>query len=129
MIILCEDDMKSKSLIKKQTERKRSSLLVKTILSAKKNSGWKEVAEMLSSPRKKRIEVNLSRINSEMKKGVIVVPGKVLSQGGVNKKIKVAALNFSEKAKEKLLKSGSQFSSILEEIKKNPEAKEITILK
>ena len=58
-----------------------------------------------------------------------MVPGKVLSQGEISKKIKVVALSFSEKAKEKLLKANCEILSILEEIKKNPDAKRIKILR
>ncbi|MDP3758526.1 MAG: uL15 family ribosomal protein, partial [Candidatus Daviesbacteria bacterium] len=59
----------------------------------------------------------------------VIVPGKVLSQGEINKKIKVIALSFSEKAKEKLKKSGCEFSNILTEIKSNPSGEGIRILK
>jgi len=122
--------MKSKTKIEKQMKKKTSSLLVKTIISAKKKKGWLKVAEILSGPRKKRVNINLEKINKEAEKGEkIVVPGKVLSQGEINKKLKIIALDFSKKAKEKLLKSKSESSSIIEEIQKNPEAKEIRILK
>ena len=121
--------MKSKTTIEKQLQRKTNALLVKTIISAKKNDKWLKVAEILSGPRKNIVNLNLKRIDEESKTGeTIVVPGKVLSQGEITKKIKIAALSFSEKAKEKLLKSKSEILNILEEIKKNPEAKGIKIL-
>ena len=47
----------------------------------------------------------------------------------LNKKIKVFALSFSEKAREKLLNFKCEVSNILEEIKKNPEAKGVRIIK
>ena len=59
----------------------------------------------------------------------MVVPGKVLSMGELNKKVKVIALSFSSGAKEKLLKSKHEISTLLEEVKKNPEAKGVNILK
>ncbi|MBA7688989.1 hypothetical protein ES703_97481 [subsurface metagenome] len=75
------------------------------------------------------MNVNLEKIDKETKEGeTVVIPGKVLSQGEINKKVKIIALRFSEKAKEKLLKSKSEFLSIIEEIKKNPTAKRIRIL-
>lgn len=121
--------MKSKSLIEKQAQRKNNSKLVKTIIAAKKNKNWFKVAEILSSSRKKRIYMNLEEIDKKTKEGeIIVVSGKVLSQGELNKKIKVVALGFSEKAKEKLLKANCQISNIDEEIKKNPGAKGVKIL-
>lgn len=121
--------MKSKTKIEKQLQKKSNSGLVATIISAKKSKGWLSLAVLLSAPRRRHIALNLDKINEEAKDGeTIVVPGKVLSQGEINKKIKIVALNFSEKAKEKLLKSKIQAIILLEEIKKNPEAKGIKIL-
>ena len=121
---------KSKTLIKKQSERKTNPELVKTINAAKKNSGWFNVAEVLSGPRRKMSGMNIEEINKKAKEGeIVVVPGKVLSQGEIDKKIKLVALNFSEKAMDKLLKAKCEVSSIADEIKKNPSAKGIRILK
>ena len=122
--------MKTKTLIEKQLKRKKNTELVKTIIAAKKNDGWLKIAGILSGPRGKRTDMNLEEIDEKAKdKEILVVPGKVLSQGEINKKVKVIALSFSEKAKEKLLKAGCEVSNILEEIKKNPQAKDIKILK
>lgn len=118
--------MKSKTKISKQLERKTNPELVETILAAKKNSAWLEVASLLSSP--KRVNVNLDKIG-EAKEDKIVIPGKILSQGNVNKKMKVIAMSFSGKAREKLLKAGCEVKTILEEIKFNPEAKDVKVLK
>jgi len=122
--------MKTKTQIETQLRRKTNPELVKTIIDAKKKNKWLEVAGILSSPRVKKINVNLDKINKEAKEGeTIVIPGKVLSEGEISKKIKVVAFSFSEKAKEKILKAKGEISSIIEEIKKNPEAKGIKILK
>jgi len=121
--------MKSKTLIGKQVERKENPELVETIIASKKNDKWLEVSHILSMPRQKRTNMNLDKIDKEAKAGeTIVVPGKVLSEGEISKKIKVVAFGFSEKAKEKILKSKSEVSTILEEIKNNPDAKGIKIL-
>lgn len=99
-------------------------------MNAKKKDKWLEVAGIISGPRRNRVNLNLNEINSQAKeKDKIVVPGKVLSQGEIDKKIKVIALNFSEKAKEKLSNFGCEFSSILTEIKLNPSAEGIKILR
>ena len=122
--------MKTKTSIEKQLQKKTNSELVETIILAKKNKGWLEVAGILSGPRRKRTNVNLGKIDEEAKEGeIIVIPGKVLSLGEINKKIKLAALGFSEIAREKLLNSKSEAVTILEEIKKNPSAKGIKILR
>ena len=59
----------------------------------------------------------------------VVVPGKVLSNGEINKKIRIVALSFSKEAEEKLGKKKCEVVSILEEIKVNPKAEGIKILK
>ena len=122
--------MKSKTKIEKQMKKKTNALLVKTIISAKKNNEWLGVAEILSGPRKKWININLGEIDKKIQDGEkVIISGKVLSQGEITKKIKIIALDFSDKAREKLLKSKREISSIIEEIQKNPEAKGVRILK
>lgn len=122
--------IKSKTKINKQTKRKTNLELVETIRIAKKHKAWLKVAGLLSSSRRKRASINLDKINKESKAGdIIVVPGKVLSMGDVDKKIRIVALGFSEKAKEKLKKAGCDAISIFEEIKQNPEAKAVKVLK
>ena len=122
--------MKSKTKISKQLERKTNPELVETILLAKKNSAWIEVASLLSGSRRKRKNLNLSELNNLVdKEKIIVVPGKILSEGNFKKKIKIIALSFSEKAKEKLLNANCEVKTILEEIKSNPSAKDVKILK
>jgi len=122
--------MKSKTKIDKQLERKTHNQLVETILLAKKNSGWLEVASLLAGPRRTRIGVNLEELDKFSDgKNKIVIVGKVLSQGNVSKKIKVVAIGFSELAKEKLLKAGCEVSTIFNEIKSNPDAKGIKVFK
>jgi len=122
--------MKTKTQIETQLRRKTNPELVKTIIEAKKKEKWLGIASILSSPRIKRLDVNLDKINKEAKEGeVIVVPGKVLSEGELSKKIKVVAFSFSEKAKEKIANAKGETLTIIEEIKKNPEAKNVRIIK
>ena len=122
--------MKTKSLIEKQLQKKTSSNLVQTLIVAKKNEAWTKVADLLSTPKRKQLVVNLSDISSFAKEGeTIIIPGKVLSLGELDKKVKIVAFKFSEKAKEKLLKSKSEVSSISEEIKKNPKAEGVKFFK
>lgn len=122
--------MKSKTLIGKQVVRKSNQEIVETILAAKKEKAWLEVAGILSGPRRNYLNINLQEISKQAKEGEnLVVPGKVLSQGELDKKIKIIALGFSEVAKEKLKKSGSKISYMLDEIKSNPEAKGLKVLK
>jgi len=122
--------MKTKTKIEKQLHKKSNKDVIDTIIAAKKHKNWREIANILSGPRRKKININLQKIEEEAKQGEkILVPGKVLSLGEINKKIKISALGFSGRAREKLIKSSCEISSIIEEIKKNPEAKGVKILK
>ncbi len=121
---------KTKTKIEKQLKRKTNPEIVETIIKAKKNDAWKNIAEILSGSKRNWISKNIFQINNEAEKSKkVVIPGKVLSQGEIDKKIKVIALSFSEKAKEKLLNKGCEIITLLEEIKSNPSGKDIKILK
>ena len=121
--------IKSKSLIEKQLRRKTNLELVKTLISTKKKAGWLEVGSILARPKRNRLEINLDKLDSAAEEGKTnVVPGKVLSQGVLSKKLNVCALAFSERAKEKILNAGGKVCSIDEEIKSNPEGKNIKII-
>ncbi len=122
--------MKSKTLIEKQLKKKTNSDLVDTVIACKKNKSWMEVAARLSGLSRNKVVLNLNSINRQAKEGeTIVVPGKVLSVGELDKKIKIVAINASSQAIEKINNAKSTFNTILEEIKSNPEAKGVKILK
>ena len=122
--------MKSKTLIEKQLKRKTNSELVETVIACKKNLKWIEVASVLASLSKNKAILNLDYVNKNAKEGdIIVIPGKVLSMGELDKKIKVVALNASKTAIEKINNAKSTFVTIIEEIKLNPDAKGIKILR
>ena len=119
---------KSKTQIEKQLKKKSNSILVETIIAAKKKDAWNDVAGILAGSRRNHVNPNLEELEKIADgKSVIVIPGKVLSQGEITKKCKVVAMGFSEKAREKLLKAGCEVLTLLEEIKKNPEAKGIRV--
>lgn len=122
--------VKSKTLIEKQLRRKSNPELVKTLIASKKGNKWLEVASILSRPKRNRLEVNLDKLDSEADEGKTnLVPGKVLSQGVLSKKLNVCAMGFSVRAKEKILNAGGKVCFIDEEIKSNADAKNIQIIK
>jgi len=101
---------------------------VKELASIKKVNLWKRVAYELEKPTRKRRTVDIFRINKYTKeKEIALVPGKVLSDGDLTKKITVAAFQFSDKAKDKISKIGRAIS-IKELIKMNPEGKGVRII-
>jgi large subunit ribosomal protein L18e len=122
--------MISKTKISKRNEKKRNLELVETVNLCKKNEAWIKICQYLLVPKRKRTNMNLERINKESKDGdIIIVPGKVLSQGDISKKIKIVALKYSESAQEKLSKAKIDYSYIVDELKKNPKAQGVKILK
>lgn len=122
--------MISKTKIGKRIGNKNDFVVVETILAAKKNKSWNKIAQLISGSKKKYSSVNLKEIDKKSKEGdTIVVPGKVLASGNLSKKIRICAMNFSESAKEKLKDSKTEGVMIIEEIKKNPNAEEVKILR
>jgi len=122
--------MISRTKINKKLERKTNPELVESILKAEKLKPWIPIAHLISYPRRKQISKNLDEIDKEGKEGdTIVVPGKVLGQGNVSKRIRIAAVAFSEQAREKLKAKKCEVVSIKEEIKVNPKAQGLKILK
>lgn len=80
------------------------------------------LAELLSKPRRKRITVNLWKINKYSNDGdIIFVPGKVLGYGNLNKKVTIVAWKWSESAKEKIERSNSRLISLEEFIRQSNE--------
>jgi len=107
-------------LQKKSNPRLRNLLI---LLKKQKKPFWQTIAKELAKPKRKSIDVNLFKINKFAKKNeTIVVPGKVLSHGNLNKQIKIAAFSFSEKAREKIKIANSKSAGI-QELIKNPDKK------
>jgi len=90
---------------------------------------WRDVAKRLSVSRRRRVAVNLSRLNRYTKpKETVIVPGKVLGAGSLDHPLVVAAFTFSEQAKAKILKAKGKCLSIQELMKKNPKGTNVKIM-
>jgi len=91
---------------------------------------WRDVAEKLSSSRRRRATVNVSRLNRYTKeKDTVVVPGKVLGVGKLDHPLTVAAFAFSEQARAKISRAKGKCVSILELVKGNPKGSNVRIMK
>jgi len=104
--------------------------LIRLIIACEKTKSnmWKEIARRLAIKRR-RAEINISKIDKYAKdKETIVVPGAVLGNGNITKKVKVAALRFSQSAKEKLLNAGCEVLTLEELLVENPEGKNTRIM-
>lgn len=90
---------------------------------------WAAIAEKLRYPRRRRIEINLDKINKLYREGkVIVVPGKVLGDGEVDKPVKVAAFKFSSSASKKIEEAGGRAMKIDEVMRLDPRGSNVVIV-
>lgn len=118
----------SKTRIKMHLKRKTHSDRISTIVEAKKHPAWLPVAKMLASSTRNYTSANIGEIDEKFAVGdVVVVVGRVLSLGHATKKLKICSLGISSLAAKKIKDAKSEYSSIVEEIKKNPSAKGVKI--
>jgi large subunit ribosomal protein L18e len=99
--------------------------------SAKENDAkiWRKVAEALLRTRRKKIAVNLSRVNRYTKEGeTVAVLGKVLAAGELDHPVIVSAFAFSQGAMTKIRRAKGKCLSYAELIKKNPKGRGVRII-
>lgn len=90
---------------------------------------WTAVAENLGKVNRKRPEVNISDIERVAEEGeTVVVPGKVLGAGYLNKEVNVAAFKASDSARKKIEENGS-FMFIQDLVEENPEGENVRLVK
>jgi len=100
-------------------------------MNAKENDAaiWHDVADRLSSSRRRRVSVNLSRLDRyTSEKETVVVPGKVLGAGKLGHSLIVAAFAFSKQASSKIVKAKGKCLTILELLKDNPKGSNVRIM-
>ena len=123
----------SKTQIEKKIKKKQNPVLVNTLIRLKKTNP--ELAQIIGMSKRKQLSLNIDEIENEIEKqGIkdknILITGKILGTGECNlKDKKFIAPGFSLKAEEKLKSKGNEVVRLKEEIKKNPELKDIKILK
>ncbi|MBX8631716.1 MAG: 50S ribosomal protein L18e [Thermoplasmata archaeon] len=82
---------------------------------------WRAVAVRLEGPVANRPVINLDRLNRLVKDGEsVIVPGKVLGNGNITKKITISAYSLSSSARTKLEKAGCKIYDIEDLVKSNP---------
>ncbi len=90
---------------------------------------WNSVAENLGKVNRDRAEVNLSDIERVAEDGdTVVVPGKVLGSGYLNKDVTVAAFKASNSAKNQIQDKG-EFMFIQDLVEENPEGTKVRVVK
>ncbi len=70
---------------------------------------WDDLAYRLTRPTRNKVIVNLDKVSklaAKNKGKIILVPGKILSEGELKEKVTVIAVSASEKAKQKINAKG-----------------------
>jgi large subunit ribosomal protein L18e len=120
----------SQTKLKGRIRNKTNSNTIELLREGRKQKAWNSVMKIISSSTRNYSSVNLARIDAETKAGdTVVIAGKVLSSGNVTKKLRICALAISDEAKDKLKESKSEYVSLIEEIKSNPKATGIKLIR
>lgn len=120
----------SKRTLKSRIRKKTSPATAVTISLAAKNPAWMKYAKIFSMSTKRHSSVNLRDIDKQTSMGdTVLVPGRVLSVGDMTKKVKICSFGISQQALEKLKKTKSVWCSIIDEIKSNPRAEGMKVMR
>lgn len=90
---------------------------------------WGPIIKELEEPRRTRREVNVSRVSRYGDEGkTIIIPGKVLGAGKIEKRLTVAALSFSQQAKRKIEEAGGKCLTIENVLESDPKGDNIQLI-
>jgi large subunit ribosomal protein L18e len=119
----------------KGIERKSNPVLV-GLIAELKNAGrdnqapiWRDIASRLEKPSRNWAQVNISKLEAYVRDGEhVVVPGKLLGSGEVNKAFTVIAYNASASAKAKIAAAGGKVLSMEEGVVAFPKGEKCRII-
>ncbi len=99
-----------------------------TMSAQNKSPMWRRIADDLLKPTRQKRLVNIFKLDMYANDGdTIVVPGKVLGTGDLQKKVTVAAFDFSQSAIEKIKQAKGNTMTIRELVQKNPKGKDVRV--
>jgi large subunit ribosomal protein L18e len=99
------------------------------VLKRNKTPLYQQVAQIIEEPRRSHSIINVDQLSRLVQPNeTIIIPGKVLGMGIIDKKITVAALNFSQSAKAKIEAAGGKILSIDTLETNNPRGSGIRII-
>lgn len=111
----------------------RLEATIRTLRAASRVDGtplWRALANELERAKRRRVTINLSRINRHTQAGdIVAVPGKVLAAGALDHPVIVAAFSFSEMAREKIALAEGGTLSLVDLLEEGKEPSMIRILK
>lgn len=98
----------TKTRIEKKARFKTNPETVELIreLKKQKSSFWTFVANQLSMPKTRLVEINLERLNKLTKaKDIVLVPGKIMGKGTLDHEITLGCFKITAEAKKKIGKT------------------------
>ena len=119
--------------MRKGTEIERLKKLIVKLKKLGKKEGapvWKVASKLLALPRRRRVVVNVGKVVKTVKDGEIaLVPGKLLGDGILEQKVKVAAFAWTPKAEERVKAAGGEVISIDQLLQDNPKGTNVRIVR
>lgn len=117
------------------TDRKSNPVLVE-LIGTLKTAGrtnqaplWRDIATRLERPSRSWAQVNVSKLQEHLGDGEnAVIPGKLLGDGEITKKVTVVAFSASASAKAKVAKAGGKVLTLQEAVKAFPKGQNCRIL-
>ena len=118
-----------------RTTTERSNKVLRTQVVALERKGrkeklaiWRDTARYLAAPHSTETEVNVGHL-ARLGDGPLVVPGKVLGTGPIDKKLVIGAFSFSSAARRKIEAAGGEALSIAEFVERYPEGSGVTLVR
>jgi large subunit ribosomal protein L18e len=117
-------------------EEKTNPHLVDTVLALKQASReheapvWRAVAEQLEKPSRVHPDVNVGELQrvAEDDASIVVVPGKVLGGGYLDRELTVAAWNFSGSAEDKIEDAGGRVLTLNDAVDDQPDGENVQVV-
>lgn len=110
----------------------RLQRLIAELKSASRESDaavWQDIADRLEKPRRTHAEVNLGRIERYAQEDeTVVIPGKVLGSGVLQKNVTVAAVDFSSAARKKIEQVGDAVD-LEQAVEGNPNGSNVRVIR
>ncbi len=91
---------------------------------------WRDVARRLEGPARNWAEVNVSKVSKYAEENdTIVIPGKLLGAGDIDKKVTIATYRASKSAVKKVESAGGKVIGMLELAGSNPKGSGVRIMR
>jgi len=103
---------------------------LQTVGRAEKAQIWRDIATRLEKPLSHWAEVNLGEIARVVPaKATVVIPGKLLGSGEIDKPVVVASFKCSASARRKLEAAGGKAISISQLLRDNPTGSGVVVMR